>query len=107
MIETISEAFIELAKLAERLKIAPLNSLPGLWELQLNDEWWLAVNGHKESLTSSHGNEVKPFNCYVEFNGWPAGYFSPHEGMIAAGALANENTFIEAVKKYRVVAEQE
>jgi len=32
---------------------------------------------------------VPPFNCYVEFNGWPAGVFNPFGGIIAAGELAN------------------
>lgn len=97
--ERISEAFVEVVKLAERLGAIPINSVGGCWEHQIDDHWWIAVNGHAEPVKSSRGPVVSPFIAYLEFNGWPAGMIHPYGGTIAAGALANEDAFINAVKK--------
>lgn len=89
--------FMLLARLATKDDAAPLNKHPGCWEREIG-EWWIAVNGHEDAIKCSHGAEVPPFNCYVEFNGWPAGLFDPLGGIIAAGAAANEETFAAAVE---------
>ncbi len=34
----------------------------------------------------------------LKFNGWPAGIIDPRGGIIAAGGVANEDTFIEAIE---------
>ena len=34
----------------------------------------------------------------LTFNGWPAGIIDPMGGIIAAGAAANEDTFIAAIE---------
>jgi hypothetical protein len=94
----ISAAFDEIAQLAIRLGVVPLNAKPGCWEYQVDAHWWIAVNGHREALKCSKGVEVKPFECYAEWNGWPAGSFSPAGWIMAAGEAANEDSFIEALR---------
>lgn len=92
---------IAIAKFACALDAAPMNHHPGCWEIQIDERWWLAVNGHKEPHrhSKSMGEEVlAPFHFYVEYNGWPAGIFSAAGGEFVAGDAANEQTFIEALK---------
>jgi hypothetical protein len=90
-------AFVEIAKLAAAYNLPPLNELPNVWECKVDEHWTIVVNGHKEKK-QWHDIEIAPFHCYVEFNGFPAGIFSPRGGSIAAGELANEETFINAVR---------
>ena len=90
--------------LHEHDKTAPIGKLPGLWERKLDERWTIWVNGHLEPLPAGDGAQmmVHPGDCYVEYNGWPAGSFSiihPGQGMIAAGAKANYHTFCEAIEK--------
>ena len=97
--DKLCEAFALLAKLGNLLGVGPLNKHPGCWEFKIDEHWTIAINGHKEPTMCFSGSELMPFHCYVEYNGWPAGVFSPFGGIIAAGSCANENTFIEAVEK--------
>jgi len=90
--------FLLLGKLAEKDGAAPLNKHAGCWERRIDEHWWIAVNGREEEISCSKGAAVPPFNCYVEFNGWPAGVFNPFGGIIAAGELANEETFAAALE---------
>jgi hypothetical protein len=80
-----------------RREAAPLNRHPGCWEVGIDQHWWIAVNAHNEPKTCSKGTEVAPFACYVGFNGWPAGILTPTGGALAAGSLANEETFLAAL----------
>ncbi len=89
--------FMLLAKLAEKDGAAPLHKHDGCWERQIG-EWWIAINGHRDERKCSHGAPVPPFNCYCEFNGWPAGLFGPYHGIIAAGSIANEEAFAAAIE---------
>ena len=78
-----------------------LSKLPGLWERKLNDRWTIWINGLMEELTPRPGMcPIGPGEVYVEFNGWPAGLFSliTGEGEIAAGGLANYDTFCTALQ---------
>lgn len=90
--------FILIARLAEKDGAAPINNLPGCWERQIGDHWWVAINAHGEPKKCSKGADVEPFHCYVQFNGWPAGVFTPYGGVIAAGAAANEESFAAAIE---------
>lgn len=97
--ERICVAFDSIAKLSIVLGTAPLNKVKDCWECRIDKHWWIAVNGHKETVKTSKGIEIPAFNCYVEFNGFPAGIFSPiNGGFLAAGELANEDTFIKAIE---------
>ncbi len=74
-----------------------ITSLLGCWESQVDEHWWIAINGHDEKVKCSEGAEVPPFAMYVMFNGWPAGIVDAGGGMIAAGDLANEQRLIAAL----------
>lgn len=79
------------------LGVPRIDALPGCWERQVDAQWWIAVNGHREPVACSRGPSVPPFTCYVEFDGRPAGFVSPRGGVLAAGEAIDENTFIAAV----------
>lgn len=96
--QELSEAFMELVKLTRVLGVKNIKELPGCWEHQIDVQWWVAVNGHDAATKCSKGVEIGAYQAYVEFNGWPAGSFSPLGGVIAAGGAANEKTFIAAVR---------
>ena len=68
-------------------------------EKEIDEQWWIAINPHDEKLKCSHGPVVEPFTMYVEFNGWPAGIVTMNGGMFAAGSAANEDAFIDALKR--------
>lgn len=94
----MSLAVAKLAELVLAAGGAPLNKHEGCWEHQLDEHWWIAWNGHREDRSCSRAASVPPFHCFVEYNGWPAGLIQPYGGIIAAGAAANENTFIAAIE---------
>lgn len=98
MSDQISEAFYELMKLGSRLGVSNINELPGCWEHQVNEHWFIAVNAHEAPIKCSKVADVPPIHCYVEYNGWPAGLINPRGGTIAAGECANEDAFIKAVR---------
>ncbi len=83
----------------------PVSKLPGLWYRRLDDQWEIWVNGHLEPLALARKDgvqfTVQPGDCYVEYNGWPAGSLSLVHGfgIIAAGDGANIGTFCAALRK--------
>lgn len=99
MSEPIVEAFGAIAELCIALGDDPLTKHEACWECTIDERWKIAVNGHKEPQKSSMSEvPIEPFHCYVQYNGWPAGIFTPFGGIIAAGEGANEHTFIAAVR---------
>ena len=102
MTEFESTTFGAVILLAEKLGATPINKHPECWECQIDEQWWIAVNPHNQARECSQGVPVEPLHCYVEFNGWPAGVFSPFGGEFAAGELANEQTFVEALQRRAV-----
>jgi hypothetical protein len=99
---TIAEIFVWIAHLAIKLNAHPMNKWLECWEHRLDDHWVIAVNGHAEPKTA-HRLTVSPvtvqsFTCYVEFNGWPAGFIDPGGGVICAGSEANEEALITALR---------
>ena len=90
-------AFAKLCELCIALGQAPATKHPDCWVHQVNEQWAIAFNAHAEPKACSLGVTVKPIHCYVQFNGWPAGVFTPYGGQIAAGECANEETFLEAM----------
>lgn len=92
--------FILLADLAKKDRLPPLNTLPACWERQIGERWWVAINGHTEPKPQSHSDQpVEAYHAYVEFNGWPAGLFTPFGGQFAAGDAANEEAFAKAIEE--------
>ena len=76
----------------------PLKKWKGLYHCRIDKQWEVWINGHKEELPLREGTGLPAFHAYVEYNGWPAGVFSPISGVIAASECANEETFCAAVK---------
>ncbi len=96
--------FEAIVLMCARLGVTGIDKLPGCWEHQIDDQWWVAVNPHLEDVRSSRGLTVPPFSAYVEYNGWPAGIIQPLGGEFAVGEGANTQTFIaacESAKEHR------
>lgn len=96
--ERIAAVFCVIADLAAALGVKSISEREGCWEHTLDERWWFAINGHNGPTPCSHGVDVPPFHCYVEYNGWPAGMFSPYGGQMAAGSSANEDTLLIALR---------
>lgn len=94
----ISEVYWEVMQVAERLGVKDINQLEKCWELQVNEHWWFAVNGHRATVECSKGINVDPFRLYVEFNGWPAGILTVHGGEFVEGSMGNPEAFMEALR---------
>ena len=60
-------------------------------------EWKITFNGTNEDKVDA-GIDLPKFEAYVQYNGWPAGLIGPAGGILAAGAAANEDTFIAAIE---------
>ena len=95
----ISKAFIKIVDLAFAVGANPLSKHAGCWEYRIDEQWEIAVNGQAVVTRCSHGVEIDPFYCYVQFNGWPAGVLSPAGGMMAAGSSANEEELMAALDR--------
>ena len=95
----IPEALSLTVDLALARGAKSIKDLPGCHEMAVDDHWWIAFNGHADPTACSKGAEVPPYSLYIEWNGWPAGILNAGGGTIAAGTLANEDTYIEAVRK--------
>lgn len=76
-----------------------LKVYPGIYKLAVDDRWQIECH-------SQHGETIELLPAYtlrVKFNGWLAGYIVPSGGVIAAGARANEDTFIAALRERLLV----
>ena len=92
--------FQRVVELALALGVRSIKDLPGCWEYQIDEHWWIALNGHDQEITCSHSaTKIKPYCGYIEFNGWPAGYLSVAGGVLAAGLIANEKVLIAALDR--------
>ena len=94
----IGEAFMLVMDWSERRGAAPLNQWPGCWEGEIDEHWSVSINGHREEHEDSRGGPVPPFSAAINWNGFPAGIIHLNGGIIVAGGLANEDSFIEALK---------
>jgi hypothetical protein len=75
-----------------------------VWHRVLDDKWEFWVSGMLGPAKCDGNTNIDPGDCYVKFNGWPAGVISMFtgEGCIAAGSMANIETFCEALRKAAV-----
>lgn len=94
----VPEVLDRAAELALTLGISNICKMEGCWEHQIDEQWWVALNGHRVTTRCSVNVEVPPFSAYFQFNDWPAGIVNAGGGCIAAGDLANENTLIAAIE---------
>ena len=84
---------LKIADLALALGVESYNTLPGCWEHQMDEHWFIKINGHKEAIDG-----IGPSWMIVWFNGWPAGNVHPVlGGVIAKSKSVNEDTFIAAL----------
>lgn len=93
MSEKFCEAFMLIGELAYKRGLRSIKDLPGLTGIRIDAHWLVQINPHPEP----HGG-IPPCHMALEFNGWPAGLFSAEGGAIAAGALANEDELLAAVR---------
>lgn len=96
----ICNAYYLVAELGLALDAGPLTKHPACWECQIDRLWRIAINGHNAPKRCSFAEvPIEPYHCYIEFNGWPAGIMTPFGGTIAAGSVANEETFMQALRE--------
>jgi len=96
----ISEAFNLICELAYRHGATPLNQFVDCWEWDVDANWHIALNAQPEPRKSLSGVDVAPFTAYIEWcGGWPAGFINPRGGEFVIGEAANEDVFIEALRK--------
>lgn len=104
--------FDHIFSLHQALGLPPLNQMPDGWSQPLPGGWHMVVNGQTEPIEAKIEGfmtiEVKPFTASFWFNGWYAGDVRPYvdsngqvaeEGVIAAGAAANEQTLLAAIQQ--------
>lgn len=89
--------FGALIDLHEARRLPPLNELPTPHDYGEVGPWRLVINGDETEAQWRHV-KIPPFHLYVEYNGWPAGFLNPYDGVIAAGTHANEATLIAALE---------
>lgn len=78
-------AFMGCCALAIKDDVGQISALPGGTFNRHFGKWEIALNGEK-------------LQAEVKFNGWPAGIIDPCGGIIAAGEIANEDSFIQAIE---------
>lgn len=93
--EVLTRLWDGIMSLAEYRKEIPIKNK--VWIANLPG-WKIVVNGTEREVTYD-GFKIFPYNCAIWFGDWLAGSFSPFEGIIAAGSLANADSLIEVIKK--------
>src|SRR5262245_57323955 len=91
----LTEISCLVAELAGALGVQSIKDLPGCWEHQIDDKWWLAANGHQHEIKCSQDALVGPYTMYFTFNGWPMAFITPFQGEIMNNA---EDELINALK---------
>jgi len=105
-------AFSLLIDLGMKHKAGPLNKHENCWEHRIDDQWFVAMNGHPEHRMAKGPDggmsdvTVPPYQAAIWFNGWLAGLIGPFDGILAAGEAANEDAFIDALKKSVALLEE-
>lgn len=92
------EAFLLAGELGYRLGARNIKDLPGCWEYDVDADWHIAINAHKEPAPCKEGMTVPPYSMLVQYREWPAGIIDAGGGEFVLGKGANEDLFIAAVK---------
>lgn len=72
-----------------------------MWYVKVDERWEFAVNPHGDPVRSPELDaEVPAYHLYAKFNGWPFAVIHPGGGEIGVGALANIDTFTQALQNY-------
>lgn len=93
----VSRVFTLTCELGIALGWDNISLEPGCQEHAIDDHWWFAINPHNEPTPCSRGAIAAPQSIYFEFNGSPAGFVSHDGGLLAAGAIANEEALARAL----------
>lgn len=102
--ESIPESFAKVVNLGLELGFEEICNLEGAMIMDVDENWAVALNGHEEPVDVPQKggcmgvSALPPFTIAIFWNGWIAGMVNVHDGAIAFGELANEDTFIEAVE---------
>lgn len=97
------ELIFAAARYAESVGVSKINELPGAWVAFVDDNWTIAMNGHRESVAvEPEGcmavDDLPPFTLAAWWNGWLAGMIDPAGGIIAAHPEgANEERLLAAL----------
>ena len=98
----ICELYSLLAEYCLSTGARSVKDVPGCWEHQIDEHWWVAANGQSTRQDCSRLDGVPAF-CFVLFYGdlpWPTVLVGPYEGRIVGGRELGEieNMVIAAVK---------
>lgn len=98
----ICELYSLLAEYCLSTGASSIKDVPGCWEHQINEHWWVAANGHSTPQDCSKSDGVPPFS-FVLFYGdlpWPTVLVGPYQGLLVGGhdLGALEDQVIAAVK---------
>ena len=102
--ESIPEAFHKVVELGLARGYERICDLPGALVLKVDDNWTVAMNGHEEPIDVPEGDGcmgihgLPPYTIAIWWWGWIAGMVNAKGGEIAFGEMANEDSFIKAVK---------
>ena len=96
----LPEVFVLTAELATKRGARSIKDLPGCFEMQIDERWWVAINGHGRAMKCSKDAEVASFGMYFERDGWPCGLVDA-----GGGAIAGEGKEDELVAALRAAIE--
>lgn len=96
-------AMVKVCELHESLGLAPLSTIPGCWEHQVNADWRISVNGHPQPEPDSRGDVIPPWSCLANWRDTPVLLCDPGGGAMmgsaSLGASSAEDDFIAAITK--------
>lgn len=95
-VQALPEALVAVVELAGRRGVSNIKALLGCHEMDIDAEWWIAVNGHSEPTECSRDVTVAPYTVYMERCGWPAGIIDAGGGAFVGPGT--EEAFIAAVR---------
>lgn len=105
------ESMIRVVDYAEALGAENLAALEGCWEIQIDPDWWIAANGHRDhrKATIIGGRplhpaiigvvDVPPFHVLLVHRGDPLGLINAFGGEVINKPGASEADFLEAMIK--------
>jgi hypothetical protein len=92
----LPEVLVKASGLMLALGFRNICNLTGCAEHQIDENWWIAVNGHREPTKCSKGATVPPFSVFVFWNDFPAGVVDAGGGAII-GTGDGEEKLIAAI----------
>jgi hypothetical protein len=95
----ISAVMAGIAKVAAHDGVSKVGLLTGCWERRVGDHWAFALNGHDTTTQTVAGVDVPPFEAYLTFDGWPAGFVGPFDGVLVNMFGQGEDDLIAALEE--------